>query len=362
MTLREARVDLDAIRSNVRTLLDAAGVPGMAIVKANGYGHGAVPVARAALEAGASGLGVADVTEALELRAAGIGAPVLAWIHDREADFAAAAAQGIELGVSTLDQLERAAAAGATVHLKTDTGLSRNGVAEDELQSAFETAARLERSTGLRVRGLWSHLANAGEDEDLAQVAAFEAHAAAARAAGLDPEVLHLASTAGALRVPSARFDQVRLGIGVYGLSPLEGVPGAELGLRPAMQLSAEIVAVRRVPAGRGVSYGYTYRTEGDTTLALVGIGYADGVPRQASNAGPVAVNGGRFTVSGRIAMDQFIVDVGDAPVAVGDRAVLFGDPAEGLPSADEWADAASTINYEIVTRIGPRVQRRYVP
>lgn len=362
MTLREARVDLDAIRHNVRTLIDAAGVPGMVIVKADGYGHGAVPVARAALDAGASGLGVADVTEALQLRSAGIDAPVLAWVHGRDADFATAAERGIELGVSTLEQLERAAAAGATVHLKTDTGLSRNGLAEDELFAVFERAVRLERVSGLRVRGLFSHLANAGEQEDLAQVAAFEEHIAAARAAGLAPEVLHLASTAGALRVPAARFDQVRLGIGVYGLSPLDGVPAAELGLRPAMELSAEVVAVRRVPGGRGVSYGYTYRTAGDTTLALVGIGYADGVPRQASNAGPVSLNGERFTVSGRIAMDQFLVDVGDAPVKTGDRAVLFGDPATGVPSADEWAAAAWTINYEIVTRIGPRVRRRYVP
>ena len=362
MTLREARVDLDAVRHNVRTLIDAAGVPGMAIVKADGYGHGAVPVGRAALEGGATGLGVADVTEALQLRGAGIDAPLLAWIHDRDADFAAAAAQGIELGVSTLEQLERAAAVGATVQLKTDTGLSRNGVAENELEAVFGAAARLERSTRLRVRGLFSHLANAGAEEDLAQVAAFQTQVAAARAAGLDPEVLHLASTAGALRVPTARFDQVRIGIGIYGLSPFDGVPAAELGLRPAMELSAEVVAVRRVQAGRGVSYGYTYRTAGDTTLALVGIGYADGVPRQASNAGPVMINGVRATVSGRIAMDQFVVDVGDAPVRAGDRAVLFGDPSTGVPSADEWASAASTINYEIVTRIGPRVRRRYVP
>jgi alanine racemase len=362
VTLREARVDLDAIRHNVRTLLAAAGVPGMVVVKADGYGHGAVPVALAALDGGASGLGVADLTEALQLRAAGIDAPVLAWIHGSDADFEAAAALGIDLGISTLDQLERAAAAGATVQLKTDTGLSRNGVAEDDLQTVFATAARLERSTRLRVRGVWSHLANASEQDDLAQVAVFESHVAAARAAGLDPEVLHLAATAGALRVPAARFDQVRLGIGVYGLSPLDGVTAADLGLRPAMELSAEVVAVRRAPAGRGVSYGYTYRTSGDTTLALVGIGYADGVPRQASNAGPVIVNGARFTVSGRIAMDQFIVDVGDTPVRVGDRAVLFGNPADGVPSAEEWADAAGTINYEIVTRIGPRVRRRYVP
>jgi alanine racemase len=223
-------------------------------------------------------------------------------------------------------------------------------------------AVRLQRSTGLRVRGMWSHLANASEADDLAQVATFEAHVAAARAAGLEPEVLHLAATEGALRRPSARFDQVRLGIGVYGLSPAEDIPASDLGLRPAMELSAEIIAVRRARAGVGVSYGYTYRTADDTTLALVGIGYADGVPRQASNSGPVLLNGARFTVSGRIAMDQFVVDVGSAPVRVGDRAVLFGDPETGAPSADEWAQAASTINYEIVTRVGPRVSRRYVP
>jgi alanine racemase len=362
VTLREAVVDLDAIRSNVRTLIAAAGVPGMAIVKADGYGHGAVAVGRAAVEAGAAGLGVADVEEALTLRAAGIDAPILAWIHDRDADFAAAADAGVELGISTLEQLERAAAVGATVQVKTDTGLSRNGVAEHELDVVFEAAARLERSGRIHVRGLFSHLANAGEEEDRAQIVAFERHIDVARAAGLDPEVLHLASTAGALRVPAARFDQVRLGIGLYGLSPYDDVRSAELGLRPAMELSAEVVAVRRVAAGRGVSYGYSYRTAGDTTLALVGIGYADGVPRQASNSGPVTVNGRRCTVSGRIAMDQFVVDVGNATVRVGDRAVLFGDPSTGVPSADDWAAAASTINYEIVTRIGPRVRRRYLP
>jgi alanine racemase len=182
---------------------------------------------------------------------------------------------------------------------------------------------------------------------------------AQARAAGLAPELVHLAATQGALAHPDARFDLVRLGIGAYGLRPdVEPVPG----LVPAMELAAPVVSVKRVPAGHGVSYGYDHRTVAETTLALVPLGYADGVPRSASGRGLVSIDGVRHTVAGRVAMDQIVLDVGDSPTAVGDRAVLFGNPATGVPSADDWAAAAGTINYEIVTRIGSRVPRRYVP
>ena len=358
--MREAVIDLAAIRSNVTVLRGAtSGVQTMAVVKANAYGHGAVPVARAAIDAGSEWLGVADVDEALELRAAGIQAPILAWLHNPGLDFTAAVEAGIDIGVSYPQQLEAVAAASgrAVVQLKVDTGLGRNGADETQWVELIRAAAEHQRAGRLRVRGIWSHLANAGDVADAAQIARFEAAVVAARAAGLEPELLHLAATAGALYLPTARFDMVRLGIGVYGLPPDER-PVAKL--RPAMELSAPVVAVKRVPAGHGVSYGYDFVTEAPTTLALVPLGYADGVPRAASGRGHLSIGGVRHRIAGRIAMDQIIVDVGDHPVAVGDRAVVFGDDRDDVPTATDWADWAGTINYEIVTRIGQRVDRRY--
>jgi alanine racemase len=357
---REALIDLDAVRSNVGVLSAASGAtPAMVIVKANAYGHGAVPVARAVVEAGAAWLGTADLVEALELRAAGVAAPILAWLHEPDVDFAAAIEGGVDIGVSYPQQLERVVAASgrAFVQLKVDSGLGRNGADATQWLELVEAAAAHQRAGRLVVRGVWSHLANAGPEADAAQIAAFTEAVEAARAAGLEPELVHLAATAGALRVPAARFDMVRLGIGVYGLSPDDTpVPG----LIPAMTLSAPVVAVKHVPANHGVSYGFDYRTTAPSTLALIPLGYADGLPRSASGGAPVSITGRTYRIAGRIAMDQVVVDVGDAPVSIGDRAVLFGDPATGVPSADEWAAAAGTINYEIVTRIGPRVARRY--
>ena len=366
---REAVVDLDAIRHNVAVLAaSAAPAQAMVVVKADAYGHGAVPVARAALEGGASWLGVADLGEAVALRDAGIDAPILAWLHDPDADFGTAVERDVELGVSSREQLRAIAAAAASVarpasvHLKIDTGLSRNGISAEAWASAVDEAARLEREGALRVRGIFSHLSNASPAEDAAQLAAFERALAGASAVGLAPEVRHIASSAAAIRTPEARYDLVRLGIGCYGIPPFgDGTTAAELGLRPAMTLRARVAAVRRVEPGTGVSYGYTWRAERPTTLALVPLGYADGVPRQASGRGEVWLAGARRPVVGRIAMDQFVVDVGDDTVEVGDEVVLFGDPATGAPSADDWGDAADTIGYEIVTRIGPRVPRTYV-
>jgi alanine racemase len=360
---REARVDLGAIAHNVATLREATG-PGlkMVVVKSRGYGHGAVPVARIAEEAGADWLGVVSIEEALELRAAGIHRPILAWLHDPEASFDDAVAADVSLGVSYLRQLDRVAATHgvADVQLKIDTGLGRNGAAEGDWEELAAAAAAHERAGRIRVSGVWSHLANAGADADADQIAAFERAVEVSRAAGLDPELLHLAATAGALRVPAARFGLVRLGIGVYGLSPFDDRTSAELGLRPALELSAAIASVKRVPQGLGVSYAHDYRTERETTLALVPLGYGDGVPRHASGRGPVSINGVTYSIAGRVAMDQVVVDVGDTEVSVGDRAVLFGDPAAGAPSADDWARAAGTINYEIVTRLGGRIEHTY--
>jgi len=364
--LREARVDVSAISANVETLMRRIGAgQTMAVVKAGGYGHGAVRSARAAVEGGADWLGVVEIAEALELRRAGLDVPLLTWMHAPDAHFAPAIDARIDIGVGALHALDRVAAeasraAPARVHLKVDTGLGRGGAPIGDWEAYFDAAAAHEKRGVLRIIGLFSHLANAGELADSDQLAAFEMAAGLAASAGLDPELRHLASTAGALRRPAARLDMVRLGIGVYGLSPFDDEGSAALGLRPALELSAAIVSSKRVPAGTGVSYGHQYRTTEETTLALIPLGYAEGIPRQASGVGPVWINGETYRIAGRVAMDQFVVDVGDAPVAIGDRAVLFGDPATGVPSADDWATACGTINYEIVTRLGGRIERSY--
>ena len=353
MTLREARIDLGAVRSNVETLRAlVAPAKLMAVVKADAYGHGALAVARAAVDAGADWLGVADLDEALALRDAGIDAPVLAWLHGQETDFAPAVAAHIDLGVSTLEQLDRAAAAGATVQLKLNTGLSRNGFEPADAPAAFE------RAGDVQVRGIFSHLSNTSRADDDAQLALFEQLLQQAADAGLAPELRHLAATEAAIARPELRFDLVRTGIGLYGLPAAEGIDAAALGLRPVMTLAGSIANVRRVDAGAGVSYGFTHRTTKPTTLALVPLGYADGVPRSASDRAEVLIAGTRYPIVGRIAMDQFLVDVGDAEVRIGDEVVLWGDSATGAPNAEEWADWAGTINYEIVTRVGQRVPR----
>ena len=363
---RELQVDLDALTANVERMRAHVGTPHvMAVVKANAYGHGAVAAARAALAGGADWLGVADLAEALQLRDAGIDAPVLAWLHDPDEDFRLAADAGVDVGISSLAQLEAAADAARSVaplavHIKVETGLSRNGVAEEEWDAVFTRAHELEEEGVIRVRGIFSHLSNASDDDDLAAIAVFERGLARAAAAGVVPELRHIAASAAAIALPESRYDLVRLGLSIYGLSPYGADSGRELGLRPVMTVRGRVAAVRRVPAGKGVSYDYTYRTERETTLALVPLGYAEGIPRSASNVAPVVIGGRPFTVSGRVAMDQFVVDVGDLPVAVGDEVVLFGDPATGVPSAYDWAEACGTISWEIVTRLDGRVERTF--
>ena len=365
-TLREASVDVAAIAANVQHLRRMTNSEVIAVVKADGYGHGATRSAVAALAGGATRIGGSDITEALALRRAGITAPILAWLHAPGTSFREAAGAGIELGISSFDQLQQASAAASVdrpvgVHLKLETGLGRNGVAPADYGVVFAEAARLERIGKLRVIGLFSHLSNTSAEDDRAALRVFLDAAGSAAALGLAPPLRHLAATHAAIALPETRLGCVRLGIGIYGLSPFADRSSADVGLRPAMTLRAAVAAVRRVDAGHGVSYGYQHRTERESTLALIPIGYADGVPRNASGRGPVWIGGKPFSVAGRVAMDQFVVDVGDHPVAVGDEAVLFGDPTLGVPSADDWARAADTINYEIVTRIGPRVPRRQV-
>ncbi|WP_104042491.1 alanine racemase [Arthrobacter sp. ZGTC412] len=370
---RSAVIDLDAIRHNVRRLAAAASpAKVMAVVKADAYGHGAVPVARAALEAGAAWLGVAHISEALALRAAGIDAPLLAWLHTTESNFGAAVAAGVDIGCSGWE-LDRIVAAAreqerpARIHLKVDTGLGRNGATLDTWDHLVGEAMEYQDQGLLRVVGIFSHLAVADEPERPEtdeQLAAFREALAVAEDAGVDPEVRHLANTPATLSRPDTHFDLVRVGLGIYGLSPFDGQTSAELGLRPAMTLRTLVSQCKEVPDRQGVSYGLRYRTSGPSTLGLIPVGYADGVPRIATG-GPVRVAGKTYPVVGRIAMDQMVIDLGNTGPAsaglLGAEAELFGDGADGGPTADDWARAAGTINYEIVTRISPRVPRRFI-
>lgn len=359
--LREIRIDLEACRSNVRRLRErVAPAQLLAVVKADAFGHGAVPIAQAAVAGGADWLGVVTMGEALELRGAGITAPVLAWQFEPGCDFRAAAWNGIDVGLSYAGQLEAAADAGArNVQLMIDTGLSRNGSSPEQWDEFLSTAARLQNAGRIRVRGIFSHLSNTSPVDDDEQRRVFEAALAQAADRGIHPELRHLAATQVAFDRPEARYDMVRVGIGIYGLSP-DHRTSADLGLTPVMRVSGHIAQTKRVPAGTGVSYGYTYRTPRETTLALVPFGYADGVPRAASNRAEVLLNGRRYRIAGRVAMDQLLVDVGDDSVRIGDEVVLFGDPQRGEPSASDWAEAADTIDYEIVTRMGARCPRVY--
>ena len=364
----EAVVDLDAIRQNVAVL--KAGTPAavMAVVKADGYGHGLLPAARAALAGGATWLGVAIIDEALALRRAGITAPVLAWLWTpREtATVRAAIGAGIDVSVNSLGALDAVTAAArelgtpARVHLKIDTGLSRNGCTAADWPELVVATVKAQAAGEVEAIGVWSHFAYAdepGHPTITRQIGRFRDSLDAAERAGLTPQVRHLANSAATLTLPEAHFDLVRPGIAVYGLSP---VPGS-FGLTAAMTLRAQLALAKRVAVGEGVSYGHVYTTERETTLALVPLGYADGVPRNATNVGPVSINGRRYRISGRVCMDQFVVDVGDAEVHAGDLAVLFGPGRDGEPTAQDWADALGTIHYEVVTRIGPRVVRTYV-
>jgi alanine racemase len=367
-----AEVDLDAIRSNVAELRRRAGSADvMAVVKADGYGHGMLPSARAAIEAGASWLGVAFVEEALALRAAGLDVPVLAWLLDRDADIAGAVAADVDVSISAEWAIEAASAAAAAlgrvarIHLKADTGLARGGAYGADWPALVEAAAKQQADGLVEVVGIWSHLAHADAPQHPTierQRALFVEALGVAAKADLQPQVHHLANSAATLVLPQTHFDLVRPGVAVYGLSPGPQVGTAsELGLRPAMRMRSSVSLVKRVEAGQGVSYGHRYTTGAQTTLALVPAGYADGIPRHATNVGPVQINGKRYLISGTVSMDQVVVDVGDDAVAVGDDVVLFGPGDNGEPTADDWAAAVGTINYEIVTRIGPRVPRTYL-
>lgn len=373
----EALVDLAAVRHNVGVL--AAAAPSaqiMAVVKADGYGHGAEPVARAALEAGATWLGVCTVEEALDLRAAGVDAPMLSWLYLPDDDLAAAVAADVDLSVASREHLAavlvgaRRAGRPARLHLKIDTGLSRNGVAAAQWPDVLDDAAKAAADGECEVVAVWSHLAHADAPHhptlDRQAERLHEAWVAACdRGFGRAGTLLrHLANSAATLTRPDLHFDIVRPGIAIYGLDPLDR-PVAESPLRPAMTLRARVALVKTVPAGEGVSYGHEWTTTEETTLALLPIGYADGVPRRLNAAGRMRVllAGRVLPVVGRVCMDQVVVDCGPgSTVRAGDHAVLFGPGGNGEPTAQDWADELGTIHYEIATGVhGRRVTRTLV-
>jgi alanine racemase len=374
----QARIDVAAVRSNVAELSRRApGAQVLAVVKADAYGHGLVACGRAAVAGGASWLGTALLEEALALRAAGVGtdpggggqqARVLAWLLDPGDPFTDAVRTDVDLSASATWAVAAAQAAAeevgrpARLHLKVDTGLGRAGAQPADWPDLVATALKAAATGAVEVVGLWSHLAHADDPHHRTvehQLATFREAVDLAERAGVRPEVRHLANSAATLTRPDTHFDLVRPGLAVYGLSPTPELASPDvLGLRPAMRLSARVALAKRVPPGHGVSYLHRYVTDRETTLALVPLGYADGIPRAGTNVGPLLAAGRRRTVAGTVCMDQLVVDVGDDDVAEGDEVVLFGPGDDGEPTAQEWADATGTISYEIVTRIGPRVPR----
>ena len=367
-----AVVDLGAITANVRVLHErSATAELMAVVKADGYGHGLFEAARAAQAGGATWLGAAQQAEAIALRDAGFGGRIFTWLHVPGNDFGEALTRDLDVAASApwaLDAIvEGARATGRTarVHLKADTGLGRNGAYGQDFLDLV-AAARLHEAEGtVRVVGVWSHFAYADEPDHPTvrrQREVFEEAVRAAESAGCELEVRHLANSAATLTNASVHYDLVRPGIAVYGLTPVPQLGGPDAyGLTPAMTLTARLSLVKRVPAGQGVSYGHAYITPRETVLGLVPLGYADGIPRNATNVGPVSVHGRPNVIAGRVCMDQFVVDLGpDSTAWEGDEVVLFGADPEG-PTAQGWADATGTISYEIVTRVGPRVPRVYL-
>lgn len=365
----ETVIDLGAVRHNVALLAGKAarsGAATMAVVKGDGYGHGMIPVARAALRGGATWLGACSLAEAITLREAGIDVPILSWLDVPETDFAPGIAAGIDITASSRPELQAIVAAaqrlGATarVHLKIDTGLCRNGCPEEEWPGLVADAASAVAAGRIELVAVWSHFACAdelGHPSIDAQSKRFEQAYQVATDAGLAP-LRHLANSAATITRPEYHYDLVRCGIAIYGLNPVR----TDDDFRPAMTFSSAVALVKRVRAGESVSYGQTWTAPRDTTLALVPVGYADGVPRTLSGRMTVWLEGERRPVVGRVCMDQLVVDCGDHRPAPGAEVILFGPGTRGEPTAREWADTLGTIDYEIVTGMyRPRVVRRYL-
>ena len=357
-------VNLNAISNNIKLVKSKTQAQILAVVKADAYGHGLIPVAKCAVDAGATWLGVALLEEAILLRKAGIKVPIISWLTPPSSDFKQAIELDIDLAIPSLKHLEVIVAAGKAlgkkprVHIEVDTGMTRGGLLGEWPE--FLIAAK---GAEIEVVGFWSHFARADEPDEIAnqsQMLEFESKLAQLIATGITPKYIHLANSAATLTNPNSHKNIVRLGIAMYGLSPDVNTLGSSqnLELEPAMTLKAEIHLVKRVPAGSPVGYGGVQTTLRDTKLAIITIGYADGIPRNTSSAVGVFVAGRKAAIIGRVSMDQFVVDLGaDSNAVAGEIVEVFG--ANGY-SIDDWAAASGTINYEIVTRIAARVPRIY--
>jgi alanine racemase len=345
--MREVIIDLKALKENFKYIKAKAGVPVLAVVKADAYGHGLIPCAKAAVEAGADYLGVALLEEAFALREAGVKAPLLAWLNPPGLDFAKAVAENIEIGVSSLAVFDEVNAInGAKIHLKVETGMGRNGF-------STEWPELLKRDLS-KVVGVMMHFARADEPtqaQNQAQIDNFEARVAELKAVGVNP-IKHISNTAATLSNSAAKFDMVRVGIAMYGLSPL----GRNDDLKPIMKVRAKLVLVKEMPAGHPIGYGATVNTERATKIGIVGLGYADGIPRNAVGAA-VTFDNQAAPLIGRVSMDQIAVDLGpDSKAKSGDWVTVIGEKCD----AYDWAKACGTIHYEILTRMAPRIKRTY--
>ncbi|MFI7618571.1 alanine racemase [Nonomuraea terrae] len=369
-TPAQARVDLAAIRHNVAQLKErAGGAELMGAVKADAYGHGLLPTTEAMLQGGAGRLGTAVISEALELRAGGVTAPILSWLITPGEALDEALARDIELSASDVRLLDEIAEAArrtgitAKTHLEADTGMSRGGSPPADWPGLLSRAMELQAEGVIDITGIWTHFACAdipGHPSIRRQLETYEAALKLAEQAGAAGShvIRHIANSAALMTLPEARFDMVRSGIAMYGLSPIPEL--GDFGLRQAMTLVGRVALVKRVPEGSGVSYGHLYVCERETTIAVVPLGYADGILRHAGDRAEVLAGGRRRRITGRVCMDQFMIDLGDDELSAGDEVVLFGPGDGGEPTAQEWADSLGTITHEIVTRIGSRVPRVY--
>lgn len=370
MNHAQAHIDLSAIATNLKRIKTSTDSQILAVVKADAYGHGLVPVANTALASGATWLGVALLQEALTLRKAGIRARIISWLTPPGDDFDLAIANGIDLSIPSIAILHEIVAAGRAlgiiprVHIEVDTGMSRGGFL-DEWSDFLREIAELKNE--VTIVGIWSHFARADEPDELASVEqskVFEKKIAQLKSAGISPAVIHLSNSAATLTNRPAHHDVVRVGIAMYGLSPDISTLGSSksLNLIPAMNLQAKLHLVKKVPAGSAVGYGGTAVLSRNTKLGVIAMGYADGIPRNTSSDAAVFVHtksGGKLApLVGRVSMDQFVVDLGPRSTArAGDWVDIFGGAGQ---SVDDWALASGTINYEIVTRIATRVPRIY--
>jgi alanine racemase len=371
MSRAVAEVDLQAIKKNLTLIKSKTSAQVLAVVKADGYGHGLIPVSKAAIEVGADWLGTALLEEAIELRKNGIKVPIIAWLTPCGEDFKEAINLGIDLSISSLEVLTEIVTAGEQlkklprVHIEIDTGMSRGGIGDDWKVFALE-CSRLTKENKINVVGIWSHFARADEPlEKMSQeqLLVFSNMVDELKNLGIEPKFLHIANSAAALTLKDSHKSIIRWGIGLYGLSPDINNLGdsKSLNLQPAMKLKAKLNLVKTVKAGATVGYGASAIVTHDTKLGVVAIGYADGIPRNANSSAGVWVAGKRAPLIGRVSMDQFVVDLGANSLAkTGDEVIIFGNGNQNEYTVDEWAKACGTINYEIVTRIGPRVPRIY--